>query len=129
MGRDGGDVQEGGDICILMADSCCCIVLQKPTQHCKAIILQLKFFKKLKKRTKWGKKHQLQTIVLFIQKKRSFLSTRDFPCFQAIFCEDVGWRGYTSLSVQWQLIPDTPAKKFIVQFLTLLAKGSLLRLN
>lgn len=22
-----------------------------------------------------------------------FLSTRDFPCFQAIFCEDVGWRG------------------------------------
>jgi len=75
-----------------MADSCCCIVLQKPTQHCKAIILQLKFFKKLKKRTKWGKKHQLQTIVLFIQKKRSFLSTRDFPCFQAILCEVDGRR-------------------------------------
>ena len=116
-----------------MADSCCCIVLQKPTQYCKAIILQLKILKKIKKRTKWGKKHQLQTIlVLFIQKKKIIskgLSTRDFPCFQAIFCEDVGWRGYTSLSVQWQLIPDTPAKKFIVQFLTLLAKGSLLRLN
>ena len=40
-GEVGGEreVQEGGDMCIPMADSCW---WQKPTQHCKAIILQLK---------------------------------------------------------------------------------------
>ena len=36
----GREVQEGGSTCIFMADSRCCI--QKPTQHCKAIVLQLK---------------------------------------------------------------------------------------
>ena len=36
-GWDGGEVQEGGDICICIADSL--IVQQKLTQHCKAIIL------------------------------------------------------------------------------------------
>ena len=44
----GREVQEGGDICIPMADSCC--YMQKPTQYYKAVILQLKinkFFKKL----------------------------------------------------------------------------------
>ena len=35
----GRGVQEGGDMGILTADS------QKPTQHCKAIILQLKLKK------------------------------------------------------------------------------------
>ena len=35
--RDGMEAQEGGDICMLMA-----VVWQKPTQHFKAIILQLK---------------------------------------------------------------------------------------
>ena len=34
------EVQEGRNICIPMADSV--DVWQKPTQHCKAIILQLK---------------------------------------------------------------------------------------
>ena len=116
---------------MLMVDSCCCIVLQKPTQHCKAIILQLKIFKKIKKtqQNEMVEETLASNHSPFYSEKISFLSTRDFPCFQAIFCEDVGWRGYTSLSVQWQLIPDTPAKRFIVQFLTLLAKGSLLRLN
>ena len=33
-------VQEGMYMCILMADSHCCMA--KPTQYCKAIILQLK---------------------------------------------------------------------------------------
>ena len=32
--------QQGGDICILMADLC--IVRQKPSTHCKAIFFQLK---------------------------------------------------------------------------------------
>jgi len=32
----GGEFQEGGDTCIFVAD------LHKPTQYCKAIILQLK---------------------------------------------------------------------------------------
>ena len=44
-GWDGGwgrrEAQEGGDICILRADSHC-HKQQKPTQHCKAVILQLK---------------------------------------------------------------------------------------
>ena len=34
----GREVQEGGNICIPMADSCC----MTETKHCKAIILQLK---------------------------------------------------------------------------------------
>ena len=34
------EVREGGDMCILMADSC--NVSWMPTQYCKAIILQLK---------------------------------------------------------------------------------------
>ena len=43
-------VHEGGDICILIADSHCCIAEVNPTQHYKAIILQLKInFKKCKK--------------------------------------------------------------------------------
>ena len=37
---DGREVQEGGDICIPMADSCCS--LTETTKFCKAIILQLK---------------------------------------------------------------------------------------
>ena len=48
LGVGGGrEVQEGGDICIPMADSCCCMA--ETIQHCKAIILQLKI-NKLKKR-------------------------------------------------------------------------------
>jgi hypothetical protein len=39
-GEGGREAQEGGDIGILMADSH--FVWQKPTQHGKAIILQLK---------------------------------------------------------------------------------------
>ena len=35
----GRDVQEGGDVCMLIADSCCCMA---ETQHCKAAILKLK---------------------------------------------------------------------------------------
>jgi len=40
----GGWGGEGEVICIPMADSCS--LWQKPTQHCKAIILQLKIKKK-----------------------------------------------------------------------------------
>ena len=42
----GKKVQDGGDICIPMVDSCW--LWQKPTQYCQTIILQLKinkFFK------------------------------------------------------------------------------------
>ena len=38
-GWDGKEVQEGEDIHIHSMDSCCCT---ERTQHCKAIILQLK---------------------------------------------------------------------------------------
>ena len=42
-GEGGGkEVQDGGDICIPMADSCGCLT---KTQYCKAIILQLKINK------------------------------------------------------------------------------------
>ena len=40
-GREGGEAQEGGDVCIVMTDSEV-VVVQKPTQHYKAIFLQLK---------------------------------------------------------------------------------------
>ena len=43
--KGGKESPEGGDILLIHAD----VVWQKPTQHCKAIILQLninKFFKK-----------------------------------------------------------------------------------
>ena len=33
-------IKEGGDMCIVTADSCCCTA--ETNQHCKAIILQLK---------------------------------------------------------------------------------------
>ena len=48
-GWDGavGEGHEGGDISTRMADSCW---WQKPTQHCKAIILQLKIKNNAKKR-------------------------------------------------------------------------------
>ena len=37
--ENGSEVQEGGDVCTPMGDSCW--FWQKPTQYCKAIILQL----------------------------------------------------------------------------------------
>ena len=37
---EGREIQEGGDLCIIMAGSHCC--RQKATQHCKAIVLQIK---------------------------------------------------------------------------------------
>ena len=40
MGCGRREAQEGGDICIFML--ICVVVWQNPTQHCKAIILQLK---------------------------------------------------------------------------------------
>ena len=46
----GRAVQEGGDICRLMAVSH--IVQQKPTQHCKAIILHVKKRERERERTK-----------------------------------------------------------------------------
>ena len=39
MGWGGREGQDGGGICILMADSI--VLWKKPTQHCKAITLQL----------------------------------------------------------------------------------------
>ena len=55
-GGGGREAQMGGDIRIFMADSC--FLHRKPTQHYKAIILQLKT--NLKKKTNaigemWGK--------------------------------------------------------------------------
>ena len=41
MGVGGREAEEGGDICIFIAESCC--LQQKVTQHFKAIIFQLKF--------------------------------------------------------------------------------------
>ena len=37
-GKGGREVQEGGDLGILIADSLCCTA--ETTQHCKAILLQ-----------------------------------------------------------------------------------------
>ena len=39
----GREVQDGGDVCMLMADLQCC--MQKATRHCKAIMLQSKIEK------------------------------------------------------------------------------------
>ena len=47
----GMETQEGGDICILKLIHV--VVQQKPTQHCKAIILQLKI-KKIKNAEVWN---------------------------------------------------------------------------
>ena len=55
MGRgEGREAQEGGDICIIMAELLCCMA--EPTQHCKAIILQLKINKFLKEKMTNNKK-------------------------------------------------------------------------
>ena len=40
MGVGRKEPQEGGDICVLIIDSCCS--KHNVTQHCKAILLQLK---------------------------------------------------------------------------------------
>ena len=48
--ESGREVQEGGDICMHMANSCRC--MQEPTQYCKAVILQLKINKKQKQTNK-----------------------------------------------------------------------------
>ena len=51
-GREGKEVQEGGEICIYIYTQLWLILVdvwQRPIQYCKAIILQLKInFKKLK---------------------------------------------------------------------------------
>ena len=39
LGCGGREAQEGGEICILIPDSCCCTA---ELTHCKAIILQFK---------------------------------------------------------------------------------------
>ena len=57
----GREIQEGGDICILMADSCC--HMAEPTQHCKAIILQIKF----KKRNQWYFEYGTMNVGLYMQ--------------------------------------------------------------
>ena len=54
----GREAQEGGNICILMVDSC--FVHHKLAQHCKAIILQLK--KKKKKKEKKERSTQTEYI-------------------------------------------------------------------
>ena len=41
-GAGGRKVQEGGDICIHRAGPGCIVSMQKLSQHCKAIIFQLK---------------------------------------------------------------------------------------
>ena len=43
--RSGREAQEEGDICIGIADTRCCTV-EKLTQHCKSVLLQLKKNKK-----------------------------------------------------------------------------------
>ena len=59
----GRETQEGGDICTLIADPC--FVRQKPKQHCKAIIIQLKinFKNKEKKETLWVERGSLSPSV------------------------------------------------------------------
>ena len=44
--KGGREVQEGADVCMYMANSCRC--MEKPTQYCKAVILQLNINKKQK---------------------------------------------------------------------------------
>ena len=60
-GWGGREVQEGGDICIHMADF---TVHQKLTQHCKTIILQLKinFKKYVPQRTVSRKRKKLRPL-------------------------------------------------------------------
>ena len=60
-GSDGREVQEGRDICIHIADS---HLQQKLTQHCTAIIFQLK-----KTMLRWGR---LQNLVILTQRHICF---------------------------------------------------------
>ena len=63
--ESGREVQEGGDVCMHMANSCRC--MEEPTQYCKVVILQLKLNKK-QKQTKheklWWKINFLFTVII-----------------------------------------------------------------
>ena len=66
MGAEGREAQEGGDICTIMADLHFC--MQKPTQHYKAVFLQLKInLKKIAKKEQ-NKEHYYKGICAYSQK-------------------------------------------------------------
>ena len=53
-------IQEGGDMCIVTADSCYCTA--ETNQHCKAVILQLK-----------KKKAEAQSLTMIVRKPFQFI--------------------------------------------------------
>ena len=59
----GGGNQEGGYICILMADHVG--IRQKPAQYFKAIIFQLKFFLMLKRNLRIRNQKNIKTVWKF----------------------------------------------------------------
>ena len=63
----GEEVQEGGDICIPMANSCWCVAENKP--NCKAIMHQLKINKFFKKEIKWLININAQPFQLFFKEQ------------------------------------------------------------
>ena len=68
-GEEGGrGIQEGGEICIPMADLCWC--LAETTQFCRAINLQLKnkLIKKLKIYLKLFANAYIDSLLIFISK-------------------------------------------------------------
>ena len=81
VGSSRREAQEGGYICILMADSRSCIVGNK--QHCKAISLQLKIkLRKLKYKKCVGPKNNTITFVRISISNLCYLSCSEF---RAIF--------------------------------------------
>ena len=63
--------QEGGDICILMADSHC--YMAGSIQHCKAIILQLKI--------NFKKENYIKAYLIIVPKAKSKYTPVSFPCY------------------------------------------------
>ena len=60
--RDGKEIQEGGDVCIPMADSYWC--LAETAQFCKAVILQLKNKFKIVEKMKFKLKLSIEMAIL-----------------------------------------------------------------
>ena len=82
----GREAQEGGDICTPVADSWC--RMQKPTQYCKAIILQLKISRFLKK--------EISQKSSSFKKKKSYFVDEDLQILQL---GHRAWRQETKKSI------------------------------
>ena len=90
--RGGREGQEGGDICILMADSHC--YMAESTQHCKAVILQLNIKAYLITVPKAKPKYTPVSFFPVVQNtSNSFLFSRVtiFP-YTCLHCQHCKWR-------------------------------------